>query len=49
MLGSVGGGVAVTGFTPFTWTWAGEAAHLVITETGLTTLNLWMREDGGIP
>ena len=36
----------MTGFTPFTWTWTGEATNLVITNTGLTTVSLWMREDG---
>jgi RHS repeat-associated protein len=43
--------VGVTGFAPGVWTWAsesanGESANLVITATGVYTLNLWMREDG---
>ncbi|MCP4372815.1 MAG: hypothetical protein GY797_32630, partial [Deltaproteobacteria bacterium] len=38
--------VTVTGFTPFTWTWASEPTRLVITQTGLLTANLWLREDG---
>ena len=38
--------VTVTGFTPITWTWASEPTNLVITQTGLVTANLWMREDG---
>ena len=38
--------VTVTGFTPYTWTWASEAARLTITNTGRVTAGLWMREDG---
>ena len=34
------------GFTPYTWTWASEAARLTITNTGRVTAGLWMREDG---
>jgi len=42
----------LTGFAPRTWSWANEqspggaAASLVVQNSGLYTLNLWMREDG---
>jgi hypothetical protein len=43
--------VEVTGFAPGQWSWASEsasseAATLAITNMGLYTVSLWMREDG---
>ncbi len=38
--------VEITGFTPQQWSWASASVNLVITQTGLITLNLHMREDG---
>jgi hypothetical protein len=47
--------VTLTGFAPGTWEWANqrmanermsESATLVVTTTGVYTLDLWMWEDG---